>query len=227
MFLKPIAKNKQKEEKVAKQLKELRNRISTAFLLVNVIFVIVLFAFHLNAEQFYVPWFWGDAKIDPFGFIFLLLFGVIMFIQILGMLAHRRSIFLHIMSTTVIDFCRSKKTDTFDNVKDMIELAKRTGKLQYNDGTTISATGTLESQASDGGDDTKENKNVRKTAFKINKKLKFRRAINPSVNYAFQKRLTKLAKLDTELEVEEIQRKVFPLEVEEIQRKVFPMGLHF
>lgn len=192
------------------ELMDLRNKMSTAFLLLNAIFVVVIFVLQMNTETLYIPWPCGDTKMDPLGFIFMMMFGVIMFIQIVGMLVHRTSTFFHIMSTTVVN-CFWHKKDDKDNVTDMVELAKRMGKLDYDEQMTMSTVGgrsTMQSMMDDGGDDIKSDKYARKTIIKIQRKTKKRVALRPDVNEAFSKRLTKLDEIDNDLGIDEVQRKV-------------------
>jgi len=97
VFLKPLLKDKVKEEKLTNDLLELRNKMSVAFLLLNSIFVAVVFVMQLNMDTLYVPWPCGDdVRIEPLGLTIMIMFGAIMTIQIIGMIVHRTSTFFHI-----------------------------------------------------------------------------------------------------------------------------------
>ena len=214
VYLYPLVKDKIKEEKDAAALKELRNRISVAFLLLNTIFVVVIFVMQLNMDVLYIPWPCGEnMKVEPIGFMFMMTFGIIMVVQIIGMLVHRTTTFLHIMATTVIQ-CFGKNEET--NTEIMIQLAKRLGKL--DDISRMTITSYVESFAgrtdSEGrgsmmGDDI--HRAQRKTVYMIEKNAdKRRKAMSMSVSKAFERRLIKLNEglENDDVDLDDIQRKL-------------------
>lgn len=238
-YLLPIPKDVKKEEKQAMELKELRNQLSGAFLLINAIFVTVVFALQLNMDTLYVPWPCGDdMRVEPLGFVFMMVFGVIMIIQTIGMCFHRTSTFLHIMSSTQIACC-GPKTDRKPHYVDagashpgraaaaanpqevqyLIELAKRMGRLNYEDMMSISSRSSHystwrtdpESALAD-GDDVRADYNNRRTVIKLDKKQRHadRRRQADSVSAAFQARFARIeAQLDDETtDIADIQRQV-------------------
>ncbi|ESO07781.1 hypothetical protein HELRODRAFT_76186 [Helobdella robusta] len=116
VYLYPLIKNKETEEKLAKDLLDLRNKASIAYLLINAIFVIVVISLQMNLDKIYIPWFWGDnINVDPLGFTFMLVYGLVMIIQVIGMIIHRTSTFLHVMATTSINsfLCCKKRKSNF------------------------------------------------------------------------------------------------------------------
>ena len=155
---------------MAAQLFELRNKFSIAFIIANVIFVSVVFAFQMSNFTVNTPWPCDGIKVQPVGLVFMIVFGVIMVVQIIGMLCHRASTFLHIMSTTVMACFAPKKgaNAATDDVDDMIVLAKEMGRLRDEDQVSLSSQMTGVSVESD-GDDGSKTKNMKSMMVKINK----------------------------------------------------------
>ena len=119
MYLYPLVKDKIKEEKYAAALKELRNRISVAFLLLNTIFVVVIFVMmQFNMDVLYIPW--------PIGLVFMMTCGIIMVVQIIRMLVDRTTTLTCIMTPTVLRFTPNEETNEI-----MRELARRLGRIDY------------------------------------------------------------------------------------------------
>ncbi|ESO13180.1 hypothetical protein HELRODRAFT_159811 [Helobdella robusta] len=146
MYLKPLIKDKATEEKYAQELKELRNKVSLGFLFANTAFVLTAFVLQFNVKIVYIPWPCptkvqpgkvdlsynsSTSKVDPLGFIFLLIFGSCLIVQVLAMIIHRFNTFLHIMSTTKLNFF--KKEDSMATPQAMVETAKQLGTLEEPD----------------------------------------------------------------------------------------------
>jgi len=169
----------------------------------------------LNMDVLYIPWPCGeDTKVEPIGFMFMMTFGIIMVVQIIGMLVHRTTTFLHIMATTVLQ-CFGKNDET--NTESMVQLAKQLGRIDdINKMTLTSMAGTLQGTiASDGrgsmmGDDIR--KAQRKIVYMIDKNVERRRkAMTMSVSKAFERRLNKLnwgLEKGNELDLDNIQRRL-------------------
>lgn len=113
---------------------ELRNRMSIGFLFLNAVFIIILYALQWHTDTLYVTWPCVDndgniIKLDPLGFMFLIMFVLLMVIQIIGMILHRTSTFLHIMSNTVLTSASASELDR-ENTQNMIQLARYLGNLE-------------------------------------------------------------------------------------------------
>lgn len=126
-----LTEDEQKD--IKDNLKDLRNRMSVGFLFLNGVFVITLYVLQSNTATLYVPWPCDDKHgnnitLDPLGFTFLVMFGLLMVVQIVGMLMHRTTTFLHIMSTTFLS--ASQKEHEEENTQFMIKLAKNLGNLE-------------------------------------------------------------------------------------------------
>jgi hypothetical protein len=70
-------------------------------------------------------------QLDPLGLTFMLVFGIIMVIQVIGMIVHRTGTFLHIMSTTSINCCSSDDPDDERRMSKeaYVKLAREMGRL--------------------------------------------------------------------------------------------------
>src|SRR6218665_624739 len=133
-YLKPLVLDEIEQEKAKEELLELRNRMSIGFLLLNAGFVITLYVLQSNTATLYVTWPCLDndgnvIKLDPLGFMFLIMFVALMLIQITGMVLHRTSTFLHIMSTTTFSSASPTELDR-ENTQNMIQLARHLGNLE-------------------------------------------------------------------------------------------------
>lgn len=96
----PIKEAKKEKKKITKQLRALRNTALVTFYGINTMFVILVFALQANVDKVSIPWFCGDnLRLEPIGFMFILIFGLILAIQTGGMIKHRLSTFLHVIAT--------------------------------------------------------------------------------------------------------------------------------
>ncbi|KAF4523722.1 hypothetical protein B566_EDAN011586 [Ephemera danica] len=98
-YLKPIEKDVEKEKRIAEDLKSLRNKTILGFFLLNAMFVMTLILMQMNKEIRITNEY---LVLEPIGLLFLISFGIVIFIQFLAMLVHRMDTFLHILSSTNI-----------------------------------------------------------------------------------------------------------------------------
>ncbi|XP_060586790.1 chitin synthase chs-1-like isoform X2 [Ruditapes philippinarum] len=111
-YLRPIDANKTKEKEIQAQLIELRNKVCLIFILINSLFIIVVFSLQQvvaesDSLSFRLPWVKGETvekgqKIEPISVAFTLVFGVLLFVQFICMLMHRLATLLHICAATEI-----------------------------------------------------------------------------------------------------------------------------
>ena len=111
LHLKPIEKDKKKEERMEAGLKSLRDSIVFVFLLMNFLWNIAIFQMQLlkgKLEEFFVPIPRADdpdgepMRFEPMGFAFLAVFGLVLALQFIGTVIHRWHTLLHILSRTEI-----------------------------------------------------------------------------------------------------------------------------
>uniref|UniRef100_K1Q406 chitin synthase n=1 Tax=Magallana gigas TaxID=29159 RepID=K1Q406_MAGGI len=116
-YLKPLESNKEQEKQTQKGLIELRNKVCLAFLLMNALFVTIVYVLtevNLSTSQSLSiplpctvksgrP---GQGYIEPISFAFTAIFGIMLLLQFICMLFHRFSTFLHIAASTEVSLKR-------------------------------------------------------------------------------------------------------------------------
>ena len=111
-YLKPLEGNEQNQKQTQEQLIELRNKVCLIFILINSLFIIVVFSLQQvtsGGGDLSVKLPCADEKehgvgqsIEPISVAFTLVFGVLLLVQFLCMLMHRFATLLHICASTTI-----------------------------------------------------------------------------------------------------------------------------
>ncbi|KAI4461424.1 chitin synthase [Holotrichia oblita] len=200
-YLHPIddAKNK---ERIAQDLKDLRDKMVLAFFMINALFVLVIFLLTLNSDVINVQWPFGYSvnftymddvnmiwiekeflQLEPIGIVFLAVFASLILIQFIGMLFHRFQTFTQVVSNTVFSlnlFSTKAEKLTEDEMLEQnpVEIAKQLQKLK-------------------GVDDVKENApeiqpGRRKTVAWLDQRSKKPRETINDLDTAFQRRAGKI-----------------------------------
>lgn len=114
-----------------KELISLRDVAVFAFVMLNALFVLVVFLLQLNKENLHIQWPFNAKnfiefdpssgeitisreylELEPIGLLFVLFFGVILFIQFIAMLVHRFATVSQILATTKLNwYCNRSSTD--------------------------------------------------------------------------------------------------------------------
>ncbi|CAG9760021.1 unnamed protein product [Ceutorhynchus assimilis] len=150
-YLHPIEDDK---EKVAKDLKDLRDKMAMSFFFINIMFVTVTFLLTLKKEILHLNWPFNPSvnftysaatnineiivnktylELEPIGFVFLIFFFSLMAVQFVAMLIHRFGTFAQIMANTDLDFGETKiENMTEDELleKDPIKIFRKLIKLK-------------------------------------------------------------------------------------------------
>ncbi|XP_076251773.1 chitin synthase chs-2-like [Rhynchophorus ferrugineus] len=121
-YLHPIEDNK---EKVARDLKDLRDKMVMSFFMLNSLFVLVVFLLTLQKDLIHLKWpfnptvnftYTGTStaneilltktrlELEPIGFVFLIFFFGLMAVQFVAMLLHRFGTYAQIMANTELNF---------------------------------------------------------------------------------------------------------------------------
>jgi len=123
--------------------------------------------------------------------------GMVMVIQIGGMVVHRTSTFLHIMATTTLSSSRMESDK--DDTQNMIALARSLGRVQSEGQMTrkssvASTANSSWSSENEGDADTIKPRHSRSVLNKISKNVRRKRttATHMSVDRAFEKRFKQL-----------------------------------
>lgn len=136
-YLKPIPmdeETRKKNEKVAKDLKDLRNKCIFQFLMINTLYILMIFVMQLNKDKLHIEWPFGSTynitynnenpyiiyveeyslRLEPIGCVFIVTFFSIIFVQFVSMLFHRFETFSHLLAQTSLDLYCCKKTGLSD-----------------------------------------------------------------------------------------------------------------
>ncbi|CAG2164675.1 unnamed protein product [Oppiella nova] len=108
-YLLPLDSDPKHEEKVKFDLIELRNKITSAFGLLNALFIllVLLLQMHQDVFEFRIELGNNDViRIDVIGFSLVIFFGIILVIQFVGMLFHRFNTFSLLLSVTELKVFR-------------------------------------------------------------------------------------------------------------------------
>ena len=189
-YLFPLDTDRAQQERITMELKDLRNKGATAFLMLNALLVVVVFTLQITKNSkggLNIPWPACEKQktlfLEPVGLMFLLFYGVIITLQVLGMIVHRFGTFLHIVASTRLgceDQLGSDKTK--EKVAGAIELAKQLGRLEgadEDDRTSIASADSLDVEVT-----------RKKTIHKISRHLRTQQT--NTMSKAFKKRFNKL-----------------------------------
>ncbi|XP_066299933.1 chitin synthase chs-2-like [Branchiostoma lanceolatum] len=113
-YLHPLEEDKQEQERIAGELKNLRNKVTFGFFMLNALWIIVTFVLQINTKDLYIPYELPDGtklKVEALGLAFLTFFIIVLVIQFTSMVFHRFSTLIHILAATEIS-CRKKKAPT-------------------------------------------------------------------------------------------------------------------
>ncbi|KRZ04072.1 Chitin synthase 1 [Trichinella zimbabwensis] len=148
-YLFPLNQDPKHQARVAAELTELRNQISFGFIMVNALFVLIVFLLQIKKDCLYIEWPIGpminhtvipchsDIKdpvwvvsrlqLEPIGLVFLTFFMTLLLLQFIAMLMHRFTTLAHIIASTEI-FCfrkpESKLTEDELMTTNAVEIAK-------------------------------------------------------------------------------------------------------
>lgn len=112
-YLEPLDTSFDEQEKIKKELTQLRNKVCLSFLLLNALFITIVYTLtEVNKQEegtLSIPLpcgvpnthnkGYGQGHIEPISFAFTAVFGIMLFIQFICMLFHRYSTLLHVIST--------------------------------------------------------------------------------------------------------------------------------
>ena len=114
-YLHPLQENKDEKAKIKKDLEDTRNNVVFGYFLLNLLWSVAIMQLQtMKAEM--LPFFIA-GKYEPISVMFLGIFGIVLFLQFVGMCVHRWGTFLHLMSTTHI---RSNNEDRKQKVENFI-----------------------------------------------------------------------------------------------------------
>ncbi|CAB3250071.1 unnamed protein product [Arctia plantaginis] len=156
LYLRPIDENKEELARIKTDLKNLRDTTVFSFVMLNALFVMVIFLLQMNQDQLHFRWPFGQdvslsfdnnanlitinqeyLTLEPIGSVFLIFFGSVMLIQFTAMLFHRLGTLTHLLSTTTLNWYFSKGADEMSEdaliQKYAVEIAKDLQRLNTDD----------------------------------------------------------------------------------------------
>lgn len=143
-YLHPID-DTDKKDKIAKDLKDLRDKMVVTFFMLNSLYVLVLFLLTLEKDSINVKWpidpkinftyimstneiqmYRTYLQLEPIGFVFLIFFFALMIVQFFCMCVHRFGTFSQIIANTNVTFSNNtKKLSTQDLLEaDPVKIVK-------------------------------------------------------------------------------------------------------
>ncbi|CAI4232245.1 unnamed protein product [Auanema sp. JU1783] len=148
-YLSPITLESKEQDRIRAGLLELRNKVTSAFFMLNIVFIIVVLVLQLQKDCLHIEWpigpkfkqivrpCNGDSKeeiwvvtrlqLEPIGLVFLVFFMSILIIQFCAMLCHRFGTLAHIIASTEL-FCFRKPIDRLSEdemvVQNAVEIAR-------------------------------------------------------------------------------------------------------
>lgn len=105
---------------------DLRNKVVFGFLFLNALWLTIMTA--MNEAKYtiniQIPA-TTPIIIEPLGFVFLLVFSLILVLQFIGMMMHRYETMLHILSITRWDSNPQSTTESTSNTRNNLNSARR------------------------------------------------------------------------------------------------------
>ncbi|XP_052747041.1 chitin synthase chs-2 isoform X2 [Bicyclus anynana] len=155
-YLRPIDENKEEQDRIATDLKNLRDTMVFAFMMLNAMFVLAIFLLQLRQNQLHFKWPFGQKvkiiydnnnnvmqidreylMLEPIGSVLIIFFGSVMAIQFVGMLFHRFTTITHLLATIDLNWYCTKRTDDQSEEahfeRHAVEIAKDLQKLNVDD----------------------------------------------------------------------------------------------
>nr|QWX20092.1 chitin synthase 2 [Henosepilachna vigintioctopunctata] len=150
-YLEPIDETS-KQKIIARELKDLRDKMVFTFFMINALFVLVIFLLTLKKDIVHINWPYNPKvnftyvdneneveimkdylHLEPIGFVFLISFASLLVIQSFGMFVHRFGTFSQILSNTQINWniMNKKKQEGTKHVsvKNALRTAKKLQQL--------------------------------------------------------------------------------------------------
>lgn len=142
-YLYPLTDNPQEKAKIAAQLIELRNKVVFGILMLNALFILIVFLLQLQKDTLHIEWPFNPKpvsiiyvqsameivieleflQLEPINLILVFFFSVIVVVQFVAMLFHRFQTISHILASTELN-C------TEDSTKPEIMMSQLTDILQ-------------------------------------------------------------------------------------------------
>lgn len=108
-YLHPLEEDKHQKAKIAEDLIIIRNNVVFIYVMMNFLWCVI--ALQLQSMEDTLKTFYIVQKYEPLSLFFLSIFAMVLVLQFVSMLVHRWGTFLHLMSSTRIDWCKKTHTE--------------------------------------------------------------------------------------------------------------------
>ncbi|XP_048256022.1 uncharacterized protein LOC124134072 [Haliotis rufescens] len=108
-YLHPLDEDKSHKQKIKDDLLSLRNNVVFIYLMLNFLWTII--TLQLQTMEAQLKTFYIISKYEPLSLIFLSVFAIALALQFSSMFIHRWGTFLHLMSSTRIDWLKKTHTE--------------------------------------------------------------------------------------------------------------------
>ncbi|XP_075212205.1 hyaluronan synthase-like protein kkv [Lycorma delicatula] len=208
-YLFPIDEDKNEKARIASDLQELRNSSVFAFFMINALFVMIVFLLQLNKDTLHVKWPFGVKtnisydettqevliskeylQLEPIGLVFVFFFALILVIQFTAMLFHRFGTISHILASTELNWCCSKKVEDMSQDKlldkQAVDIVRHLQRLKGINGDYDNDSGSSADRVG-----------RRRTIYNLEKQRQKTRTIG-TLDVAFRKRFLQMKMEDSE-----------------------------
>lgn len=126
-YLHPLDEDKGHKEKIANDLIQLKNNVVFIYFMINFLWTII--TLQLQTMEDKLKDFYIIQKYEPLSLMFLSIFAFCITLQFVSMFVHRWGTFLHLMSSTRIDWFQNASTEE-DFVRFVVAEAQRLQRLE-------------------------------------------------------------------------------------------------
>ncbi|KAK3593492.1 hypothetical protein CHS0354_037014 [Potamilus streckersoni] len=133
-YLHPLDEDKKQKDAIHKQLIQLRNKVCLFFILINALFVTIVFSLQqvtasTGSLSIKLPCANSNnpgQRIEPISMSFTLIFGILLFVQFVCMLMHRFATILHVCASTEIFRKKMERPIVHgDDVPEEVDVSKQ------------------------------------------------------------------------------------------------------
>ena len=126
-YLHPLDEDKSHKEKIAKDLITIKNNVVFIYFMINFLWTVI--TLQLQSMEDKLKSFYIINKYEPLSLMFLSVFALCITLQFVSMFIHRWGTFLHLMSSTRIDWFKNSSTEE-DFVRFVVAEAQRLQRME-------------------------------------------------------------------------------------------------
>ena len=126
-YLHPLDEDAQHKQKIKEDLESLKNNVVFIYFMINFLWTVI--TLQLQSMEDELKNFYIINKYEPLSLVFLSVFALAISLQFISMFLHRWGTFLHLMSTTRIDWFKKVHTEE-DFVRFVVSEAQRLQRLE-------------------------------------------------------------------------------------------------